>query len=89
MTIKEHCKSLTVLSEMMNTDREDCAAWVEEFLIEIRGDDEDKPLFDKLGDNMSEEQLLELTTEVIGHYSKENRGLEQKVKGLLYNLTVF
>lgn len=91
MTIREHCRPLTILAQILGTDVTDCAAYVEEFVTEMRSDgesEEDAPTFSKLGDNMYPSQMDELTDQILGHYYHENQNLDSQVKALLYNLSV-
>ena len=87
MKIKVHNKSLTNLASLMCVDREDCAAWVEELLMEIR--EIDKPDGHTLGEELSEEELTELTQEVMGHYDRESEILYPGTKQLISELIIF
>lgn len=74
----------------MQTDPEDCAAWIEELLSEIRGEDfnEESGLFEKLGDNLYPEQVSLLSQQLIEHYSKEEVVKRNQINGLIYNLKI-
>ena len=86
MKITVHNKFLTELSKLLETDVEDCAGWIEDFLQEVRGDEEDGELFEKVGDNLYPEQVGQISQMLLEHYSKEGTVTRGKVSGLLYNL---
>lgn len=72
MKIRNHCHSLKVLSDLMSTTKEDCSAWLEEFITDISVELDRNRESNQLGDNITDAQLSELTGAVIGHYDKEN-----------------
>ena len=88
MKIKLHNRHLTILTEIFNTDQEDCAAWVEEILEDIFGVDNSKPEFELLGDNLCPEQAEELTDRMIGHYKSENPDLRPSIQLHICSLIV-
>jgi guanylate kinase len=90
MKIFIHNNSLTQLAARLGTDSEDCAAWIEELLSEIREEDFSlaQSLFDKLGDNLYPEQVSLLAQQLIEHYSKEEKVKRTEITGLIYNLKI-
>lgn len=74
----------------MQTDPEDCAAWISELLTEMRESDfeEETEMFNKLGDNLYPEQVSLLSQQLIEHYSKEEVVKRNQIIGLIYNLKI-
>lgn len=87
MNLRIHNSSMTKLAELLGTTSEDCAAWIEELLTDMRGEpEEDEELFEKLGDNLYPEQVSLLSQQLIEHYSKEHLLNRNEIAGLIYNL---
>ena len=87
MKIKTHSRPLTVLSDLMNTDRDDCAGVIEDMIQEMR--EIDKPEHHQIGEELTQEELTELTTEVMGHYDRESEILYPGTKELISQLQIF
>ena len=90
MKIKTHSKPLTTLADLMNTDRDDCAAWIEEYLLE-ECSGEDLLFFsgNTLTDELTEEQLSNLTYFVMGHFNRESTIFYPGIKKLISELQIF
>lgn len=89
MKVKLHNVNLTSLSKKLGTDQHDCAAWVEEFVNEVReSDGKEEATFDNLGDHLYPDQLDSICQSLIEHYNKENDLDISKVKGDVFFLKV-
>lgn len=84
--MRTHEKNMTELARLMSTDVEDCAAWVEEFVMEETGEDELLFVHHSLGDCLYPEQVESISQSLIEHFHKENEVELSKVKGLVYFL---
>ena len=87
MKIKVHSRPLTVLSDLMCTDRLDCAGIIEDMIQEMR--EIDKPEHHSIAEELTQEELTELTQEVMGHYNRENEILYPGTKELISQLQIF
>lgn len=88
MKIPTHNHTLTSLSKLMESNNEDCSAWLEDILEDLRGETEEEDLFDKLGDNLYPEQVALISQQLIEHYNKEKTVSRGVVTSLIYNLRV-
>jgi len=88
MKLRVHNQAVRQLSHLLETNPEDCVAWTEEFLKELRDEDDDgdgEPIFEKLGDNLYPEQVALISQQLIKHYHKEETVTRGVVSGLVYN----
>lgn len=89
MKISTHSLELTAISKLLSTNNEDCVAWIEDFLTEIRVDeDTDDTLFEKLGENLHPDQVSLVSQMLLEHYKKEKIVSRSKISGLVYNLKI-
>jgi len=85
MKIKIHEQNLTKLSHRLGAKPEDCAAWVEELILDIEESCEDS-MSETLGENFSDEQVKNLASNLIEHFRMEDEVDVLSLYPLIYNL---